>query len=80
MGMRNEHMVLAMAMGNNFGSHPGAWRMPHADVGSFTDIDAAVRQALTAERGDCSSSSCRTASSCTGTWLSHPPCSSWTRS
>ncbi|WP_093581018.1 NtaA/DmoA family FMN-dependent monooxygenase [Geodermatophilus amargosae] len=49
--MRNQHLALALVMGNNIGSHHGAWRMPHTDVGSFTDLDAAVRQARTAERG-----------------------------
>ncbi|MCY8231666.1 NtaA/DmoA family FMN-dependent monooxygenase [Priestia endophytica] len=49
--MKNKHMLLGVALGNNFGLHPAAWRMPHVDPGSYTNIDATVEQARTAERG-----------------------------
>lgn len=48
---KNKHMILGAVLGNNFGSHPAAWRMPHADLGSYTNIDAIVKQARSAERG-----------------------------
>ena len=49
--MKNKHMILGVVLGNNFGNHPATWRMPHVDPGSFTNIDATVEQARTAERG-----------------------------
>jgi FMN-dependent oxidoreductase (nitrilotriacetate monooxygenase family) len=49
--MTKKHMVLGMALGNNIGVHPGAWRMPQVDADAYTDIDATVRQAKAAERG-----------------------------
>ena len=44
-------MVLGMALGNNLGVHPGAWRMPHVDAEAYTNIDVTVEQARAAERG-----------------------------
>jgi FMN-dependent oxidoreductase (nitrilotriacetate monooxygenase family) len=49
--MKSEHMVLGIALTNNFGAHPAAWRMPHVDPQSYTDIDVTAEQARTAERG-----------------------------
>ncbi|BBH63867.1 monooxygenase [Actinoplanes sp. OR16] len=49
--MKNEHMILGAVLGNNFGTHPGTWRMPHVGPGSYTSIEATVTQARTAERG-----------------------------
>jgi FMN-dependent oxidoreductase (nitrilotriacetate monooxygenase family) len=49
--MKTKHMVLGLGLGNNFGIHPGAWRMPHVDAGSYTDINVTVKQAQAAERG-----------------------------
>ena len=48
---KNKHMILGVALGNNVGTHPATWRMPHIDPGSYTNIDATVKQAQTAERG-----------------------------
>jgi FMN-dependent oxidoreductase (nitrilotriacetate monooxygenase family) len=44
-------MVLGVALGNNFGYHDAAWRMPHHDPGAYTDIGATVEQVQRAERG-----------------------------
>ncbi|MEK5056841.1 NtaA/DmoA family FMN-dependent monooxygenase [Paenibacillus sp. FSL H7-0326] len=49
--MKNKHMILGVTLGNNFGTHPATWRMPHVDPRSYTNIDATVEQARTAERG-----------------------------
>jgi FMN-dependent oxidoreductase (nitrilotriacetate monooxygenase family) len=49
--MKPRQMVLGTGLGNNFGVHPGAWRMPDVDPGSYTNIDVTVEQARTAERG-----------------------------
>ncbi len=49
--MKSKHLVLGMALTNNFGVHPAAWRMPHADPRAYTDIQVTVEQARTAERG-----------------------------
>jgi FMN-dependent oxidoreductase (nitrilotriacetate monooxygenase family) len=49
--MKNKHMILGVGLANNFGMHPATWRMPHVDPGSYTNIDATVEQARTAERG-----------------------------
>src|SRR5687768_14903140 len=51
MDMTGRHMVLGMGLGNNFGVHPGAWRMPHVDPGAYTKIETTVAQARAAERG-----------------------------
>ncbi|MEU0236319.1 NtaA/DmoA family FMN-dependent monooxygenase [Nocardiopsis sp. NPDC006198] len=42
---------LGVALGDSFGVHPGAWRMPHADPGAYTDVGVQVRAAQAAERG-----------------------------
>jgi FMN-dependent oxidoreductase (nitrilotriacetate monooxygenase family) len=44
-------MILGLVLGNGFGNHAGAWRMPHADIDSYTEIGVTVEQAQTAERG-----------------------------
>ena len=49
--IQKKQMVLGVALGNNFGIHQGAWRMPHADPNDYTNIDAAVKQVQAAERG-----------------------------
>ena len=49
--MKSKHMVMGVALTNNFGVHPAAWRLPHADPGAYTDIQVTVEQARTAERG-----------------------------
>jgi FMN-dependent oxidoreductase (nitrilotriacetate monooxygenase family) len=49
--MKSKHMVMGIALTNNFGAHPAAWRMPHADPGAYTDIKVTVELARTAERG-----------------------------
>jgi FMN-dependent oxidoreductase (nitrilotriacetate monooxygenase family) len=48
---KNQHMILGVGLANNFGMHPATWRMPHVDPRSYTNIDATVEQARTAERG-----------------------------
>jgi FMN-dependent oxidoreductase (nitrilotriacetate monooxygenase family) len=49
--MTNTHMILGTFLGNNFGSHAGAWRMPHVDPDAYTSIEATIAQARAAERG-----------------------------
>lgn len=49
--MNSEHMILGLALTNNFGAHPAAWRMPHVDPSSYTDIGATVEHARMAEDG-----------------------------
>ena len=49
--MTNDHMILGLALTNNFGAHPAAWRMHHVDPGAYTDIDVTAKHAQTAERG-----------------------------
>ncbi|WNS77780.1 NtaA/DmoA family FMN-dependent monooxygenase [Domibacillus sp. DTU_2020_1001157_1_SI_ALB_TIR_016] len=49
--IQKKQMVLGVALGNNFGIHQGAWRMPHVDPNDYTNIDAAVKQIQAAERG-----------------------------
>jgi FMN-dependent oxidoreductase (nitrilotriacetate monooxygenase family) len=51
MTTKNKHMILGLGLANNFGMHPATWRMPHVDPGSYTNIEATVEQARTAERG-----------------------------
>jgi alkanesulfonate monooxygenase SsuD/methylene tetrahydromethanopterin reductase-like flavin-dependent oxidoreductase (luciferase family) len=50
--MKSKHLVLGVALGNNFGVHPATWRMPHVGPGAYTDIKVTVEQAQTAERGE----------------------------
>lgn len=49
--MKHKKMIIGALLGNNFGVHPGTWRMPHVDPNSFTNIDATLKQAQAAERG-----------------------------
>ena len=49
--MTSPRMILGTFLGNNFGVHTGAWRMPHVDPGAYTSIEATVAQAQAAERG-----------------------------
>jgi len=49
--MRTDHIIFGTVLGNNFGAHHGAWRMPHVDPSSYTNIDATLQQARAAERG-----------------------------
>ncbi|MCI2238573.1 NtaA/DmoA family FMN-dependent monooxygenase [Paenibacillus sp. TRM 82003] len=49
--MTKPQMILAMQLGNGYGSQPGAWRAPGVDPSNYTDIDALVRYARSAERG-----------------------------
>lgn len=49
--MKSEHMTLGIALTNNFGTHPAAWRMPHVDPRSYTNIDVTIKYAQMAERG-----------------------------
>lgn len=49
--MTDGRMILGIALTNNFGAHPAAWRMPHVDPGAYTDIDVTAEHAQTAERG-----------------------------
>lgn len=49
--MKSDKMIIGVVFGNNFGVHPGTWRMPHVDPASYTNIDATVEQARKAERG-----------------------------
>lgn len=44
-------MNLGVVMGESYGAHPGAWRMPHASPNAYTDVDVQVRGARAAERG-----------------------------
>lgn len=45
------HMLLAMQLVGGFGGAPGAWRLPGVPLDSYTDMDAHVRHAQSAERG-----------------------------
>lgn len=49
--MRDKTMILGIAMGESYGTHPGAWRMPGANAAAYTDVDVQVRGARAAERG-----------------------------
>ena len=49
--MKSEHMILGIALTNNFGAHPATWRMPHVNPRSYTNIDVTVEHARTSERG-----------------------------
>ena len=49
--MGDEAMRLGVALGDSYGTHPGAWRMPHAAPDAYTDVEVQVRAAQTAERG-----------------------------
>jgi FMN-dependent oxidoreductase (nitrilotriacetate monooxygenase family) len=49
--MKNRHMILGVALTNNFGTHSATWRMPHVDPDANTNIDITVAYARAAERG-----------------------------
>lgn len=49
--MNPQPMILGALLGNNFGVHPGAWRLPGIDPTSYTSIEATLTQARAAERG-----------------------------
>ncbi|PAU85836.1 nitrilotriacetate monooxygenase [Kocuria sp. WN036] len=49
--MTSPQMILGMQLGNGYGSQPAAWRAPGVDPSNYTDFDAQVRYAQTAERG-----------------------------
>ncbi len=49
--MNDSQMLLGMHFGNGFGSQPHAWRMPQVDPHNYTNFDAQVRYAQSAERG-----------------------------
>jgi FMN-dependent oxidoreductase (nitrilotriacetate monooxygenase family) len=44
-------MLLAMQFTSGYGAEPGAWRLPGANLSSYTDMDQFVRYAQAAERG-----------------------------
>ena len=49
--MSQRQMILAMQLGNAYGTQPMAWRAPGVDPGNYTSFDAQVRYAQAAERG-----------------------------
>lgn len=49
--MSNKKMVLGVALGDNIGNHRAAWRTAQADPTAYSNVDYAVKQAQTAERG-----------------------------
>ncbi|MFI5626512.1 NtaA/DmoA family FMN-dependent monooxygenase [Nocardioides sp. NPDC051685] len=49
--MADRTMALGVALGDSYGAHPGAWRMPEADPNAYVDVEVQVRAAQTAERG-----------------------------
>lgn len=49
--MGDNTMLLGLVMGEVYGNHPGAWRMPSADPNAYTDVETQVRSVQTAERG-----------------------------
>jgi FMN-dependent oxidoreductase (nitrilotriacetate monooxygenase family) len=49
--MDDQGMLIGAVLGQAYGNHPGAWRMSAAASDAYTDIDAQVRTAQTAERG-----------------------------
>lgn len=46
-----KQMSLGIMLSDNYGVHPGAWRMPGVDVNGYTDIDIAIKYAKQAEDG-----------------------------
>ena len=44
-------MLLGMQFTSGYGAAPGAWRLPGANLNSYTDMDQFVRYAQAAERG-----------------------------
>ena len=49
--MNGKTMLLGAGLGAAYGNHPGAWRMPWATPDRYTDVQAHMRDAQTAERG-----------------------------
>jgi FMN-dependent oxidoreductase (nitrilotriacetate monooxygenase family) len=49
--MKSKQMILGVALPNNFGAHPAAWRMPHIDPQTFTDLSVTIKHVQAAERG-----------------------------
>ncbi|GGW23442.1 LLM class flavin-dependent oxidoreductase [Streptomyces galilaeus] len=49
--MTSRQMVLGMQFSGGYGAEPGAWRLPGANLNSYTDMDQFVRYAQAAERG-----------------------------
>ncbi|KPI00340.1 FMN-dependent oxidoreductase, nitrilotriacetate monooxygenase family [Actinobacteria bacterium OK006] len=49
--MTSPQMLLAMQFTSGYGAEPGAWRLPGANLSSYTDMDQFVRYAQAAERG-----------------------------
>ncbi|ANS62865.1 nitrilotriacetate monooxygenase [Streptomyces lincolnensis] len=49
--MTSRQMTLGMQFSGGYGAAPGAWRLPGANLNSYTDMDQFVRYAQAAERG-----------------------------
>ena len=49
--MGHDPMLLGTVLGEPYGNHPGAWRMPSAAPDAYVDVQTQVRAAQTAERG-----------------------------
>ena len=49
--MTSRQMLLGMQFSGGYGAEAGAWRLPGANLFSYTDMDQFVRYAQTAERG-----------------------------
>ncbi len=49
--MSSRQMLLCMQFTSGYGAEPGAWRLPGANLRSYTDMDQFVRYAQAAERG-----------------------------
>ncbi|GAA4032437.1 hypothetical protein [Streptomyces plumbiresistens] len=49
--MTSRQMVLGMQFSGGRGAAPGAWRLPGANLNSYTDMDQFARYAQAAERG-----------------------------
>ncbi|WP_369179636.1 hypothetical protein [Streptomyces mutabilis] len=49
--MNTHQMLLCVRFTGGYGAEPGAWRLPGANLSSYTDMDQFVRYAQAAERG-----------------------------
>jgi FMN-dependent oxidoreductase (nitrilotriacetate monooxygenase family) len=49
--MASNKIILGMALIDGYGALNGAWRAPHVDPGNYTNIEANIRYAQSAERG-----------------------------
>ncbi|MDX2932695.1 NtaA/DmoA family FMN-dependent monooxygenase [Streptomyces ipomoeae] len=49
--MASQQMLLCMQFTSGYGAEPGAWRLPGANLSSYTDMDQFGRYAQAAERG-----------------------------